>query len=83
MILQDETRYIVVTKHRVLCAKGWRLKSNLSSCQIKLFPKPSHVKSYFENTANYIRPKYSIQKVKIRIEVLDDGISEQLEDNNW
>ena len=71
MILQDVIKYIAVTKHRVLCDGGWKLKSNLENCQIKLFKSSSHVQQFFENS-NYIKPKYDVEKVKVRIEVLEN-----------
>ncbi len=71
-MLQNVIKYIAVTKHRVLCAGGWKLKSNVENCQIKLFKAPCMIEQYFQNTANYIRPKYEIKKVRVRIEVLDD-----------
>lgn len=79
MILQDNIKYIAVTKHRVLCAKGWMLFSKLDTCQIKLFPKPSNIKQFFENTSNYVNPRYEVKKVKVRIEVIEDEISEELD----
>ena len=80
MILQDGIKYIAVTDKRVLCAKGWKLKSMLKDCQVKLFVKPHAIEQFFENTSNYVKPKYKVQKVKIKIEVLEDVISEELED---
>lgn len=78
-MLQDVIKYIAVTDKRVLCAKGWRLKSNLDDCQIKLFPNPSHVHHYFDDR-RYAKPKFHIQKVRVIIEVIEDVISKELED---
>lgn len=80
MTLQDGIKYIACTKQRVLCAKGWKLRSNLKDCQIKVFPSAAAIEHFFETASNYVKPKYYIQKVKIKIEVLEDVISEELED---
>lgn len=71
MKLQDVIKYIAVTKHRVLCDGGWKLKSNIENCQIKLFVSKNAIEQFFENS-NYIKPKYMISKVKVQIEVLED-----------
>lgn len=72
MVLQDCIKYIATTKQRVLCEGGWKLKSRLENCQVKLFTAPSQIEIFYENTSRYVKPKYTPAKVKVRIEVLDD-----------
>lgn len=71
-MLQDITKYIAVTKHRILCAGGWKLKKNIENCQIKLFKGATDIEQFFDNTSNYIRPKYEVKKVRVRIEVIEE-----------
>ena len=69
-MLIEQDKYIATTEKRILCAGGWKLKSNLNDCQVKLFPTPSHVKQFLED--RQAKHKFKVEKVKVRIEVLTD-----------
>lgn len=68
----EQDKYIAVTKQRILCLKGWILKSRLNANQVKLFASPSQVKQFLETQRSYVSIKYEIKKVKVRIEVIED-----------
>ena len=71
-MLIEQNKYIAVTPQRILCVKGWVLKSLLNDNQVKLFKTPSHIEQFFETARkSYGKPKYEVKKVKVRIEVED------------
>lgn len=69
-MIVEQIKYIAVTDTKILSCCGWKFKDCLRDCQIRLFPKPAHVAQFFENKR--IKPKYRVQKVIVRIEVLED-----------
>lgn len=61
-----QTKYIVISKNRILCLKGWARLDRLDTKQVRLFIHPTQAKVYIEE-GNYFVNDYDIIKVQVNI----------------
>jgi hypothetical protein len=61
-----QTKYVVISKNRILCLKGWSCLDRLDTKQVRLFIHPTQAKVYLEES-NYYVNNYDIIKVKLQI----------------
>ena len=68
MTLQ-QTKYIVVTKHRILTHGGFILKSKFNNHTIKLFDNTEAARLFIENHRHFSKVKYDVKKIKVTYEM--------------
>lgn len=65
----EQTKYIVVTKHRILTHGGFILKSKFNNHTIKLFDNTEAARIFIENHRHFSKVKYDIKKIKVTYEM--------------
>lgn len=68
----EQIKYIVETSKRVLCMKGFVLKSNFDNHTIRLFSSKKLANDYMQNGTYSNNLKYNIKKVIIKLVVMED-----------
>lgn len=61
-----QTKYVVISKNKILCLKGWSRLNHLDTKQVRLFIHPTQAKNYIEE-GNYFVNDYDIIKVEVKI----------------
>lgn len=69
----NQNKFIIQVKDKTLSLKGFVSNLNLEKNQVRLFPTPSHARTFMRE--KYKTKKYEVKKVRIRIEVLDNEIT--------
>ena len=66
----SQIKYIITSKNRILCLKGWSRIDHLETKQIRLFIHPNQAKAYMEE-GNYYISNYEIKKVIVEVKEYD------------
>ena len=61
-----QTKYVVISKNKILCLKGWSKLDRLDTKQVRLFIHPTQARNYLEEGSYFVN-NYEIIKVKVDI----------------